>query len=418
MEEVQMKSPQRILFMIHLSVLMLISAFSGSAFAETALVSAERSGTLTIVDLDTDRVLKTITVGKVPHAIGVTPDKTHAYTGNRGSDSVSVVDLAGDDPVITIPLSHTIMNLEVSPDGRFVAANSRTEPRVSLIETATNTVRWSILVGETPDEPTAARQDAVNMGNPDIHARKGGIAISHDTWSPDSTYLYTPDRVNYRILKIDPAKGLIVARLQMDTPTHHLIVTKDGKTIYAVNDGIPETGLDPSITVINAETMQMVKDIPLPLAEGEFIQGHHATFDNTGRYLYFCNRGGPKGGKRGYTVGVIDTETMTLVKTFRAGFGAGHANFTPDGKYVFILNHFENKVSVMDSATMEPVADIDLPFPAPGSWGHSGCFSADGAYYYQLSEAEGVMVKVDARNLRFVKAIKVGDWPSIMTILR
>jgi len=55
---------------------------------------------------------------------------------------------------------------------------------------------------------------------------------------------------------------------------------------------------------------------------------------------------------------------------------------------------------------------------AAGSWGHSGCFSTDGAYYYQLSETEGVMVKVDARTLKYVKAIKVGEWPSVMTILR
>ena len=108
---------------------------------------------------------------------------------------------------------------------------------------------------------------------------------------------------------------------------------------------------------------------------------------------------------------------MSLIKTIKAGYGAGHANFSPDGKYVFILNHFENKISVLDATTMNPVTDIDLPFPSPGSWGHSGCFSNNGNYYYQLSETEGVMIKVDARNFRFVKAIKVGAWPSIMTII-
>jgi len=402
---------------MHLVILLCLSGFAGTAFAEKALVTGEKSNSLTIVDLDKDEVVKTITVGKVPHAIGVTPDKTHAYTGNRGSNSVSVVDLVGEKVVKTIPLSHTIMNLEVSPDGRFVSANSRTEPMVSLIETATNQVKWTLLVGEPKKEEETKRKSLVDMGNPAIHAKRGGIVVSHDTWSSDSRYIYTPDRLNYRIVKIDAAKGEFVAKLQMNGPTHHMIITKDGKTIYAANDGVAKKKLLPSITVIDADTMTIVKDIPLPLAKGEFIQGHHATLDKSGRYLYFCNRGGRKGEKRGFTVGIIDLKTLTLIKTIKAGYGAGHANFSPDGKHVFILNHFENKISVLDAATMSHVADIDLPFPDPGSLGHSGCFSGNGDYYYQLSEAEGVMVKVDAKNFRFVKAIKVGAWPSIMTII-
>jgi YVTN family beta-propeller protein len=413
-----MKSGVAIFFTINLLILLCLSGFTAKASAETALVTGEKSNTLTIVDLDTDEVVKTIEVGKVPHAIGVSPDKTKAYTGNRGSNSISVVDLVGDEAVQTIPLPHTIMNLEVSPDGRYVSANSRTEPIVSLIDTATNQIKWTLLVGEPQKvEEPAIEKNVVNMGNPNIHAKRGGIVVSHDTWSPDSRYIYTPDRLNFRIVKIDAARGEVVAKLQMNGPTHHMIITKDGKTIYAANDGIAKKKLMPSITVINTDAMTIVKDIPLPLAEGEFIQGHHATFDNSGRFLYFCNRGGPKGEKRGFSVGIIDTKSLNLIKTLKAGFGAGHANFSPDGKHIFILNHFENKISVLDAATMSHTADIDLPFPSPGSWGHSGCFSKNGDYYYQLSEAEGVMVKVDARNLRFVKAIKVGAWPSIMTIL-
>ena len=417
-EKITMRSVGQFFFTMYLVILFCMSGLAGTAFAEKALVTGEKSNTLTIVDLDTDEVVKTITVGKVPHAIGVTPDKTKAYTGNRGSNSISVVDLVGDEPVRTIPLSHTIMNLEVSPDGRFVSANSRTEPMVSLIETATNRVKWTLLVGEPQKVDETKGKSVVDMGNPAVHTKRGGIVVSHDTWSPDSRYIYTPDRLNYRIVKIDVAKGEVAAKLQMTGPTHHMIISRDGRTIYAVNDGVPKKELLPSITVVDADTMTIVKDIPLTLADGEFIQGHHAAFDNSGRYLYFCNRGGRKGEKRGFTVGIIDTTTLTLVKTVKAGYGAGHANFSPDGRYVFILNHFENKISVFDTGTMKPVTDIDLPFPPPGSWGHSGCFSDDGAYYYQLSEAEGIMAKIDVKNLRFVKAVKVGTWPSIMTILR
>ena len=170
-----MRSVVGFCFTMHLAILLCLSGFTGTAFAEKALVTGEKSNTLTIVELDTDEVVKTITVGEVPHAIGVTPDKTRAYTGNRGSNSISVVDLVGDEPVRTIPLSHTIMNLEVSPDGRFVSANSRTEPMVSLIETATNRVKWTLLVGEPQKEEETKDKSVVDMGNPGLGFKCPGL---------------------------------------------------------------------------------------------------------------------------------------------------------------------------------------------------------------------------------------------------
>ncbi len=63
------------------------------AYSDIILVANEKSGTISVVDLDLDKVIKTITVGKVPHAIGLTPDKKYAYTGNRGTSDISVIDL-------------------------------------------------------------------------------------------------------------------------------------------------------------------------------------------------------------------------------------------------------------------------------------------------------------------------------------
>ena len=114
---------------------------------------------------------------------------------------------------------------------------------------------------------------------------------------------------------------------------------------------------------------------------------------------------------------VVDLKNRKLIKTVESGHGAGHANASPDGKYIFILNHYDNVVSVLDAKTNEMIKNIPLPVSSKSSIGHSGVFSKDGRYYYELCETEGKLLKINVESLTFSKEIKVGDWPSIMVRL-
>ena len=392
------------------------SFFSFSiAFASTLLITNEKSNSVSIVDTDTDQVVKTIQVGKTPHAIAITPKQRFAYTGNRGDNTLSVIELNSMDVVKTIRVPHSIMNLEISPDGRYVSVNSRTSLHVSFIDTATNTMVKTIEVGH--GKKRTQGRSAVNMGDPNIHARKGGIMISHDTWSPDSQFLFVPDRFNYKIAKIDVKTFEVLDRLQLETPTHHILVAPNGKSMIALNDGVPKHNIPPSIIFFSMDTLKIEKHISIPLAKGEFAQGHHAGYNLDKTRLYFANRGKKKGDKRGRTVAIVDLKERKLIKTVESRYGAGHANASPDGKYIFILNHFDNVVSVLDAQTNTMIKNIQLPLPSDSSIGHSGIFSKNGHYYYELCETEGKLLKINVESLTFSKEIKVGDWPSIMVQL-
>jgi len=409
-----MKSQRLILLIVFgLSVSCLLPV--STALASTLLVTNEKSNSVSVVDMDTDQVVKTITVGATPHAIVTTSDRRFAYTGNRGDNSVSVLDLESMEVVKTIILPHTIMNLEMSPDGRYVSANSRTSLRVSFIDIASNTIAGTMEVGAW--ENSEQGKTAVNMGDPDIHSRKGGIMISHDTWSPDSRFLFVPDRFNYRIAKIEVGTFKILDRLQLETPTHHMQVAPDGSSMIALNDGVPKHNISPGMVFFDMETFKVEKEISMPLVKGEFAQGHHAGFSLDETMLYFANRGKNKGEKRGRTVAIVDLKDRKLVKTVEAGHGAGHANASPDGKYIFILNHYDNVVSVLDAKTNEMVKNIPLPLQSSDSIGHSGVFSKDGRNYYELCETSGELLKIDVESLAFSKKVKVGDWPNIMVRL-
>lgn len=403
---------QKLIFRLTVS-----SLFSFSlTFASTLLITNEKSNSVSIVDTVTDRVVKTIQVGETPHAIAITPKHDFSYTGNRGDSTLSVIELSSMNVVKTIKVPHSIMNLEISPDGSYVSVNSRTSLQVSFIDTATNTIVKTIEVGQ--GKKRTQGKSAVNMGDPNIHAKKGGIMISHDTWSPDSQFLFVPDRFNYKIAKIDVKTFEVLDHLQLDTPTHHILVAPNGRSMIAMNDGVRKHNIPPSIIFFDMDTLKIEKRISIPLAKGEFAQGHHAAYNLDKTTLYFANRGKAKGAKRGKTVAIVDLKERKLIKTFEAGYGAGHANASPDGKYIFILNHFDNVVSVLDAKTNSKIKNIQLPLPSSGSnIGHSGIFSKDGRYYYELCETEGKLLKINVESLTFSKEIKVGDWPSIMVQL-
>ena len=405
------KLPSCLPFVTALTVLYLF--LLSTALASTLLITNEKSDSVSVFDTETDQVVKTIAVGKTPHAIGVIMNRQLAYTGNRGDDTISVIDINSMKVVKTIKLPHTIMNLEVSPGGRYVSANSRTSLHVSFIDTKSNTIIKTVEVGHWAKHEKG--KSAVNMANPDIHAKRGGIMISHDTWSPDSKYLFVPDRFNYRIAKIDVETFQVVDRLQLESPTHHMLVAPNGKSMIALNDGVPKHNVPPSVVFFDMKSLRLENQITMPLAKGEFAQGHHAGFNLDKTKLYFANRGKEKGKKRGRTVMVVDLENRELISTVEAGHGAGHVTPSPDGKYIFILNHYDNIISVLDAQTNDIIKNIKIPSLTPkGSIGHSSIFSEDGRFYYELSETDGKLLIVNAKKMTFSKAIKVGDWPSIM----
>jgi YVTN family beta-propeller protein len=72
------------------------------------------------------------------------------------------------------------------------------------------------------------------------------------------------------------------------------------------------------------------------------------------------------GAPMGDTAFVFDTATNTLVTTVQIGFGAGGASIglvaaTPDGAFVYVVNFFDDTVSVIATSSNTVVATVMLP---------------------------------------------------------
>ena len=95
-------------------------------------------------------VVATIPVGNGPAGVAFTPDGTHAYVANFGSNTVSVIATATNTVVATV-IVNSPFAVAVSPNGQDVYVSKLDGTgKVRVIATATNTKVAVIPVGHGP----------------------------------------------------------------------------------------------------------------------------------------------------------------------------------------------------------------------------------------------------------------------------
>jgi len=361
----------------------LLPVQSGAAQGQYAYVTNEKDANLKVVDLKTEKVVATLPTGKVPHALVFTPEGK-GYVNNRGEHSLTVIDGVKMKVLRTIDLPATSMQIALSPDNKTLAVGYKDALKITLIDTATDTVITTLDIG--PDRP----------GDKPVRTK-------HPFWSKDGRFVYAGDELNMNVVKIDAGSRKIASTIPLHATTHHLSTAPDGN-IYIAH-GKDESGTL-KITVLDPTSDRVIKTIPISLAPGEKAKGHHGTFTPDGKFLYFCNEGGR-------TLAIIDTARMTVVKTLRVGEGAGHTYFSHDGKKAFVVCHADNMVSVIDTVAQQVIKSVQAG--TGKKQGHSGYVGEDDSFY-MLNAADGTIERIDGQSLILRSRIKVGAKPMIMVV--
>lgn len=186
----------------------------------------------------------------------------------------------------------------------------------------------------------------------------------------------------------------------------------------------PEQGV---LAVINLETLQLVKKIPV----GD--TPHNATFNADGTLAYVTLQGsnaiaivdmkalekrreiatsgldmphnldlsedGSQLWIRDFVghVGVLDLASGKMLKIFNVGSGHGGIDVIPGGRYVASGAIADSVVTFIDSTDMEIVASVDV-----GIGSHGVRASADGRYLYAGITAANSIAVIDTQSLKVV----------------
>jgi YVTN family beta-propeller protein len=107
-------------------------------------VTTELDKSVTVIDPQSLKI-----IGHVPtdqaesHMLAITRDGRRGYTANVGPGTVSVLDLETKKVLAIIPISKSTQRIALSVDDRWVFTSDQTKPQLAVIDTSTNQVaKW------------------------------------------------------------------------------------------------------------------------------------------------------------------------------------------------------------------------------------------------------------------------------------
>jgi YVTN family beta-propeller protein len=185
---------------------------------------------------------------------------------------------------------------------------------------------------------------------------------------------------------------------------HMVMMSPDGR--YVVTGGTRAN----KAYIIDARTLELVKVIPTDIAP------EHLAFSPDGRWYY-------QGNPDGDSISVIDMVSLTKIKTIPGLVEPLNVTFLPDGSKAYVGNYGAHWVGVIDVRRHELLKKIQVA-EVPGvarldpekylgeiKGINIAQITNDGRYLYAADGDLGVVAKIDPREDKVVKVIRVGRDP-------
>ena len=124
---------------------------NGLLYVTTELLQA-----ITIIDPATLKIVGSVPTGQAEsHMLAITSDGRRGYTANVGPGTVSVLDLESNQLLKIIPVCQNTQRIAISPDDKWVFTADQVRPQLAVISTARNeVVKWiklpSVAYGAAP----------------------------------------------------------------------------------------------------------------------------------------------------------------------------------------------------------------------------------------------------------------------------
>ena len=190
-------------------------------------VSDESLNTLDVVDAKTLKVTKRIPLSGRPNNVDVAKDGSHVYVGIADAPgAVDVIDAVSLTNVKSIAVKGAIHNVYLTPDGKFVVAGSIPSHTINVIETAGNSLAWTLTLSAgirpmafTRNANGSTREIIVQLS--DFH----GFAVVD----------FATRKEIRRVTLPDPAGQEKETQGIQGAPAHGLAVTADGKKLWVTS---------------------------------------------------------------------------------------------------------------------------------------------------------------------------------------
>lgn len=322
------------------------------------------------------RASRAAAVTQAPALPGAPPiaASDRVYTADQTSNTVSVYDPSTNRLLGTIPLGAPRPNvlsplynrqvdvhgLGFSPDGTLLAVISPTSNGVTVIETATNTVRGTVYVGRAPHEGfftpggrelwvTVRGQDYISVIDPVrlIETRRVSTADGPGmvVFRPDGKYAFVGHSRTAEVDVVATETYAVVARIPVVSPfSPNLVATPDGQEVWLTHKDVGK------VTRIDARTFTVLE----VLDTGKTTNHVNAVSTPTGDFIYTTVGGSDE-------VVIIRRgrgASSRIVDRVRVGATPHGIWPSPDNSRVYIGLEDGDGIQVLDTATNQAIKTI------------------------------------------------------------
>ncbi len=299
-------------------------------------VSSEESGTVSVIDLSTEKVLATIPAGKRPRGVQASPDGKRVYVALSGSpnmgpglgqhegaaadksaDGIGVIDVAENKLVKTLPGGSDPEQFAVSADSQKLYIANEDTAQLTVVDTATGEVVRTIAVGTEPE----------------------GVAMS-----PDGKTVFVTSETNNRVDVVDTASNALLGSIDVGLRPRAIAVSRDGqRALVTLEDAA-------SVSLVDPAARKVLKTVKLP---GDKIRPMGVALSPDGKVAYVTTG-------RGKRLFALDLDTCFERWSVEVGDRPWGVAVSPDGAKVYTANGSSNDVSVVDVQTQRVVSRIQV----------------------------------------------------------
>ena len=297
-------------------------ALTTSVLAEQIYVTNEKDDTISIIDVKSLEVVKTINVGERPRGITISKDKKHIFICASDSDTVQVMDIATGKILHELPSGLDPEQFALHPNNKLLFIANEDDAITTVVDTEKRTVVAQIDVGIEPE----------------------GMAVS-----PDGKWAITTSETTNFVHWINVSSLVLEHNSLVEQRPRHAEFTADGKELWVSAE------IGGTVTVFNVADQSEKAKITFEISgmSKDRIQPVGVRFSKDGTKAFVAL--GPSN-----RVAVIDTKTYKVEKYILVGRRVWHMALTSDGTKMFTTNGVSGDVSVIDVASLKVIKTIKV----------------------------------------------------------
>jgi YVTN family beta-propeller protein len=292
------------------------------------------------------------------------------YVANSQGDDISIIDLATQMLVKTLKVGPIVHGVCAQADGRRAFATIESEHSLKVIDTRTNTVTDTIPLGGQPNE-CAATNDGRYVVVPLLAPVNASVVVDvtqkkivksfetrhpHNCFTPEggsNSIVYCEERDAYRIHRIDLDKMQVTNEVKVAGDPRPFVVTADEKTLYTALSGLHGVA---DIDIAH-QTMSQIALPSMPWmnckVEPPNTPVHGIALTKDGRKLWITSVADAG-------VYVYDIASKKLGKKITVGACPNWIGMSADGKYAGVSNADSDDTSILDVKAEKEIARVKV----------------------------------------------------------